>query len=70
MSDLILGILPILIMWALPLAPMAYAAIAAIAEGVAKRRQAEGDPRSAETRKAQLGAREPATPSSGEQQAA
>ena len=47
MSDLILGILPILIMWALPLAPMAYAAIAAIAEGVAKRRQVESDPRSA-----------------------
>jgi len=47
MSDLILGILPILIMWALPLAPMGYAAIAAIAEGVAKRRHVESDPRSA-----------------------
>jgi len=71
MSEFIAGFVPILVMWALPLAPMLYAAIAAIAEGLAKPIQGEHHPsRTTATSRVRLGARQPADPSSGDQQAA
>jgi len=73
MNELIAGFAPILVMWALPLAPMVYAAIAATVEALTE--PAQGRPgRRASTDttvlKARAAVRQRADQAPGDQQAA